>query len=193
VCVTNKILVGLLTLAFGCVGSGGDSNDADEPPVDPPRPTVATYYDEEPNDTLAQAQFLTILPIPQGESIWGTLEAYNDTDAYYFFLHPGVSPDKGEDWVADIEKLLFNFVLEGDVISPRVSLYQTVFDDIGLPTGEYKQVGIYIGYDGFLLEYDISVPYDAFYNLDLFFIVQGIGVDVGGYTVDFWITGTKEG
>ena len=112
-------------------------------------------------------------------------------------MHPGVSPDKeeeeGEDWVADVEKLLFNFVLEGDVISPQISLYQTIFDDIGLPTGQYKQVGIYTSYNTFLIEYDIPVPYDAFHNLDLFLIVQGIGVDVGVYTVDFWITGAKEG
>ena len=196
-CAIYKIAVGLLTIALGCGGEGGSSsNEPDEPTVDPPRPEIYNYYDEEPNDILAEAQFLTILPVPEGESIGGSLEAYDDTDIYYFLLHPGVSPDKEEereDGVSDVEKLLFNFVLEGDVLSPQVSLYQTVFDDLGLPTGEYRQVGIYIGYSGFLVEYDISVPYDSFHNLDLFLIVQGIGVDVGSYTVDFWMTGLKDG
>ena len=195
-CAINKIAVGLLTIALGCGGEGGSSSsEPDEPTVDPPRPEVYNYYDEEPNDTLAEAQFLTILPVPEGESIGGVLEVYDDIDVYYFFLHPGVSPDKLESWAPDVSKLKFNFVLEGEIYAPQVSLYQTVFDEVGLPTGEYKQVGIYIGYnvDGYLIEYDISVPYDEFHNVDLFFIVQGFGIEDGTYSIDFWITGSKEG
>ena len=118
-CAINKIAVGLLTIALGCGGEGGSSSsEPDEPTVDPPRPEVYNYYDEEPNDTLAEGQFLTILPVPEGESIGGVLEVYDDIDVYYFFLHPGVSPDKLESWAPDVSKLKFNFVLEGDLCSP---------------------------------------------------------------------------
>ena len=112
-----------IILSAGCGGSSVPSDGPGEPP-DPPE---YDYTEQEPNDTLETAQFLTVLPVSNNQNLLGDFNnSANDTDCYAFFLNPANN---------GIESTLFNFTVETDAsLWPWVKLWQTVVDDTGIIT-----------------------------------------------------------
>lgn len=168
----------LLQIMGSCGGgsSGGDGGG------DPPDPPTYDYVENEPNNTLEDAQFITVLPTFALQNIGGTLWVPQDTDCYAFFLSPPIGDSE----------VNFNIALETDpILNPKIRLYQTVVDDTGTPTG-YQLLGTWVGLDGELGIFDFEVPYDAFYNNDLLLKLEGWGglMDVplpdDTYTLEFW-------
>jgi len=162
-------------LIFSLIISCGDNHGHSDPDVDPPY--VPMHEEVEPNDSFSEPQFITLLPVLSSEDIGGSLELPFDEDYYYFFLNPNLGDDE----------ILFNAVVETDpLVDPRISLWQTVYDSFGAPTGDYQLIGTYIGVDGNLVILDIPVPYNSFTNNDLFMVLDGFGVGYEEYIVDFW-------
>jgi len=166
-----------LLLAAACGGdSGGNGGNGGGEPPDPP---VYDYDEVEFNDSFEDAQFITLLPQWDQENIGGTIDLPDDLDYYYFFLNPNLGQDE----------VRFNVMVETDVfIAPRVSLYQTVYDSLGTPTGEYQLIGTYVGVNGNLIILDVPIPYHSFTNNDLFLLLEAYSPINGyeGYVIDFW-------
>ena len=163
----------ILFLALSCGGKHGDKDGGGPPPP----PPVPDYEEVEPNDSFDDANFITLLPSFNTESIGGYIDLPDDLDYFYFFLNPVLGDDE----------ILVNFVVETDVfIDPRLSLWQTIYDDLGVPTGDYQNLGIFVGVDGNLVVLDIPVTYHPFWNNDLFVLMEGYGFGYEGYTIDFW-------
>jgi len=108
------------------MGSCGGSNSGGDGGGDPPDPPTYDYVENEPNNTLEDAQFITVLPTFTLKNIGGTLWLPQDADCYAFFL----SPPRGD------SEVIFNVALETDpILNPKIRLYQTVVDETGTPTG----------------------------------------------------------
>jgi hypothetical protein len=169
----NKLLPFVALLAICCGGEHGDGG-GNEPPPPPPTPD---YEEQEPNDTFTDANFITLLPVFNPEDIGGYLTQPNDRDFYYFFLNLNLGDNE----------ILVNFVVEMDpFIDPKLSLWQTIYDPLGVPTGDYQNLGLFVGVDGNLVVLDIPIPYHAFTNNDLFVVMEGYGFGNEEYTIDFW-------
>ena len=168
----------LLLLAASCsqgqTGANGGNGGGD-----PPTPPTYDYDEVEFNDTFNSAQFITLLPQWYQENIGGILDLPDDLDYYYFFLNPNLGQDE----------VMVNIMVETDpFIAPRVSLYQTIYDTLGAPTGDYQLIGTYVGVDGNLIILDVPIPYHSFTNNDLYLLLEGYGpLNVyEGYVIDFW-------
>ena len=170
----------LLVLGYSCNDTVSTIGDGDPPP--PPPPPAYDYNEQEPNDTLVDAQAITILPMWNPEDIGGTFLIPKDSDCYWFFLAPP----------AGVTQLNFNMLLETDpILLPKVRMYQTIYDDFGDPAG-YTLIGTWVGLDGDLVILDVEVPYDNLTNNDLFIKLDPWGglIDVplpdDTYVIDFW-------
>tara|TARA_R110002110_G_scaffold211268_1_gene423931 strand:- start:1525 stop:2034 length:510 start_codon:yes stop_codon:yes gene_type:complete len=162
---------------MGCNGGAVGDNSGGGPPPGPP---TYDYEEVEPNDDFSIAQFITLLPHGQSqEDIGGFIDLPDDLDYYYFFLSPNLGQDE----------IKFNAIVETDpFIAPKVSLYQTIYDSFGTPTGEHQLIGTYIGVNGNLVILDVPIPYHSFTNNDLFLLLEGYTTINGykGYVIDFW-------
>jgi len=148
------ILVGIAILGCTQGTTVGHDDDCDDPP--PPPPSY-DYEEDEPNDTLEEAQFITLLPVYSSEEIHGTFWLPYDADCYSYFLNPPLGA----------EQIWFHFVLECDpTVNPKVKAWQTIYDDFGTEQG-HQLLGTWVASDGQLVVLDLFVPYDSFYNNDL--------------------------
>ena len=166
------ILLALLGVVACSQGKKGDKSGG------PPSPPVYDYEEQEPNDSFASPQFLTLLPELTQSDLKGHLDPIeDDLDFYYFFL----------DLPAGDDELLFNLVLETEPwVTQRVSFYQTIYDSLGVPTGAYQLLGTHVGYEGRLVVLDQPVTYHPFWNNDLFMLIEGFGFGYTGYVFNFW-------
>jgi hypothetical protein len=169
-----------IILSVGCGGSSSPSNGSGDPP-DPPE---YDYTEQEPNNSLETAQFLTVLPVSNTENLLGDFNnSANDKDCYAFFLNPPLGA----------ESTLFNFTVETDASNTQtqvlpVKLWQTVVDDTGIITG-HQLLGTWVSSNGTVVALDVEIPYDAFYNNDLIMEIDPLSWSSplsGTYILDFW-------
>ena len=179
--VSSLVVVLGFVLSFIMSGCGGSSVPSDGP-GDPPDPPEYDYTEQEPNNSLEQAQFLTVLPVSNTENLLGDFfSSAEDMDCYAFFLNPS----RGS------ESTLFNFTVATDtIINPRVKLWQTIVNDKGIPTG-HQLLGTWVSTNGNLVALDVEIPYDEFYNNDLIMEIKPFGGpgDPGArltYILNFW-------
>ena len=171
-----KNLTYLLTLLlFSCGGDSVTNNDGDN---EPPPPPTYDYEEWEPNDTFDDANFITVLPHFASQSIGGHLALVaDDRDYFYFFLAPALGD----------EELLLNVRLELDgIIVPRITLYQTIYDEFGKETGNFQLLGTFVGEEGELTLLEVPIPYHSFTNNDLFIVLDGFGFGYESYELNFW-------
>ena len=144
----------------------------------PPNPPLYDFGEEEPNDSFESPQFLTVLPEWTESDLKGHLNPIeDDLDFYYFFL----------DLNAGDDELLFNVAIECEYyVTQKVSFYQTIYDPLGVPTGDYQLIGTFVGVEGNLVVLDLPVPYHPFWNNDLFMVIEGFGFGYTGYVLNFW-------
>lgn len=167
----------LILLLIGC-GQSSDGGSNNEPPPPPPPPPGPDYPEQEPNNDFNTANFVTLLPLlGNSETIGGQTDKY-DEDFFFFFLNPNLG----------VTEISINIVVETEffLLAPRVSLYQTIFDEFGEPTGNHQLLGQFMGTDGELVILGWPVPYDYFYNNDLFIVLESFGVGVDEYELEFW-------
>ena len=165
-----------ILLSAGCGGSSVPSDGPGEPP-DPPE---YDYTEQEPNNSLETAQFLTVLPVSNTENLLGDFfSSAEDIDCYAFFLNPATGA----------ESTLFNFTVETDAsLWPWVKLWQTVVDDTGIITG-HQLLGVWASSNGTVVALDVEIPYDAFYNNDLIMEIDPLSWSSplsGTYILNFW-------
>ena len=166
-----------IILSAGCGGSSFPSDG----PVDPPDPPEYDYTEQEPNNSLETAQFLTVLPDSNSQSsLLGDFNnSADDIDCYAFFLNPATGA----------ESTFFNFMVGTDAsITPRVKLWQTVVDDTGIITG-HQLLGTWVSSNGTVVALDVEIPYDAFYNNDLIMEIDPLSWSSplsGTYILNFW-------
>jgi len=164
----------LLLLLVGCGPSAGGGSNNDPPPP-PPGPD---YTEQEPNDDFIAANFITLLPlVGNTETIGGHTDQY-DADFFLFFLNPNPG----------VTEIPMNIVVETEFffLAPKVRLYQTIYNDLGVPTGDHQLLGQFVGTDGELIILDWPVPYDSFYNNDLFVVLESFGPGQEEYELEFW-------
>ena len=151
------LVVGVLAvIVSACDGGAKGSGDTDPPP--PPPPPTYDYIEQEWNDELGTAHFLTVLPISSQEDLLGSFTPPLDIDCYEFFIDPALGATS----------IWFNFMLECDpFISTKVKLWQTIVNEQGIFSG-YQNLGTWVASDGLLIVVDEEIPYDEFYNNDLF-------------------------
>ena len=117
---------------------------------DPPPPPVYDHYEEEPNDELEDAQFITVLPNFAGpEVIQGEHWVPYDPDCYQFWLDPSMSHPSIH--------VSIN-LLTDPILSPKLKLWQTTYDAVGNPDG-YILRGTWVGQDGYLFIDAFEVAY----------------------------------
>ena len=166
-----KLLLPLMFALLGC-NSNSDESDGDIGPPPPPKQCEG-YLEMEPNDDFDMANYVALLPALQPETLCGKFYDYDpftaDKDYFFFFLNPNPGA----------EEVIFNFVVktEDDVV-PAAYLYQTIYDELGVPQ-DHQQLGIFYGVPGELVVLDFHVPYHFLDNNDLYLRVDGI------YPTDF--------
>ena len=162
-----KLLLPLLITLLGCNANSEPSDrDNDGPP--PPPPSCEGYEEMEPNDMHSMANYVSHLPVLQGETVCGTWvysnEGNADKDYYHFYLNPKPG----------VNEVKLNMVLDCEETTvPVLYLSQTVYDPEGYPTG-YKNIGTYYGTHGELILIDVNIPYDFLEKNDLYMRVDGI-------------------
>ena len=144
----NYILFPWLFAFLASCGSDGPSNNNEE--VEPPAPPIYDYEEDEPNNTLINANFITALPSDM-QTVHGFISPPDGADCFYFFLNalPG-----------DTEIHLTFRVDMTYYTTPKVTLYQTMYDELGAVTGEYRQIGTFVGEESFLGVIQWPIPYD---------------------------------
>ena len=163
----NAAVFAFLMLFVGCNANSEPSDrDYDGPP--PPPPSCEGFQEMEPNDMHSMANFVSHLPVLQGEEVCGTWIYQNDgpagKDYYHFYLNPKPG----------VEEIKLNLVLECEETTvPVAYLSQTVYDQEGYPTG-YNNIGTLYGVHGELIILDFSIPYDFLEKNDLFIRLDGI-------------------
>lgn len=178
----KHIIIGAaFMLCFGCSQDTQSSNDTNDPPP-PPVEECKGFMEVELNDDHATANYVSLLP--NDGTICGNFLDFDpftsDKDFYHFFLNPHPGDDE----------ILFNFVVmtTSDVV-PAVQLYQTVYDDLGVPE-DYIQIGTFFGHLGELIVIDFPVKYDFHLSNDLYVRIDGIypsnDPEVKPYEVEFW-------
>ena len=164
----------LLPLLLACGSDGPSNNTGDE---EPPSPPTFDYEEDEPNNTLANAQFIQLLPEYDKKDIHGYLSAPDGADCFYFFLNP----------VPGDDELLLSFNVDMTwYTTPKVTLYQTIYDELGEETGEYLQVGTFVGEEGYVEVTAYPIEYDFFRRNDLFFVLEGFGDGFDEYVIEFF-------
>ena len=154
------------------------------PPAPPPNPTLdCDVFEIEPNDDFFTAQFIDVLPAnPTNELVCGYLSpAGADIDTYYFPLAPNPIATQ----------VVFNITISCDLdVVPVVELLQTVYDGLGVPTGEYQSLGTFFGAAGVLTVLDWPVPYNFQNQNDLYVRVTGLSTSTDNmnklYKLDYF-------
>ena len=175
------LLVSMWMLGVACNQNSAPSHGHDDGD-DPPAPPSYDYEEQEPNDDLWNAQWITVLPVWDSETIQGNHWLPVDLDCYWFFLDPPLG----------VKSVSFNLMLETDSsLLPKIKLWQTIFDGGGVAIG-HQLKGTWVGEDGYLAILNFEVEYDFFTNNDLLIEV----IPWGGlrdtpladdtYLIDFW-------
>ena len=178
-------LILVLVAAFGCsqskpiLSDGDGDDDCDDPPIED-----CDFKETEPNDIFDNANFVDLLPVLQSYTFCGAFEdidlGITDNDFLYFFLNP--SPGDTE--------ILINLIVETDTdVSPSLRLWQTVYDNLGEPTGTYQSLGTFFGSDGMLVILDFPIPFDFMTNNDLFVQLEAVGtlpLSYHEYTMEYY-------
>ena len=156
----------------GSYGPSGHTHDDEEPP----RPPEYDFLDTEPNNTFETAQFISLLPDYEKRDIHGYISAPNGADVFYYYLNP----------VAGDDELLLNL----DVAffwanTPKVSLYQTKYNEMGFADG-YQFLGTYVGQNGKLEVINAPIYYNFFTNNDLFIVLEAYGEGYDEYVLEYW-------
>tara|TARA_Y100000310_G_scaffold303811_1_gene342446 strand:+ start:180 stop:749 length:570 start_codon:yes stop_codon:yes gene_type:complete len=171
--------VAVLCFVFAC----GDTTivEPSPDPGPPPPPPVECEQEVEPNNSFADSDYLGVLPILSPETICGYLYVWPpyDTDFFFFYLS---APEF-------VEELHFSFAIHTELdITAKATLYQTIYDDIGNPTGDYQLIGQFTQGPGLLFVDEFAVPHDTLENNDLFVVVEAFGNPntVAYYEMEYW-------
>ena len=155
---------------------------ADE--VDPgpsPPPTNHGTEEIEPNNHFTEAGFLGVLPIISPRMVYGNLSIfpYHDVDFFQFYI---AQPEY-------VEEIYISIVVETDLWTvPKVKLFQTTYDNVGAPTGNYTLIGQYVQGPGLLFVDRATVPHDMLENNDLFIVLEVLGDPyyLAEYELEYW-------
>jgi hypothetical protein len=150
-------------------------------PGPPPPPPVECEQEVEANDSFLTADFLGIFPIISPETVCGDMSIWppHDVDFFFFYL---IAPEF-------VEEMRVSFVVTTDLnATPKIKLYQTVYDQLGNPTGEYQLVGFFVQGPGLLYVDQAVIPHNPFENNDLFVVLEAEGdpYHIAEYELEFW-------
>lgn len=194
-----KTIVGLLLLggaivillgAVGCTNStpglpllDDDDDDDDSHIVG----DECDFIEWEPNDELASAQFVDVLPILGPRLICGglntflspTFELTSESDIFFFDLYPASE--------GTVTILNMHVLFKNDDITPRLSIWQT----------DEKAKGpvfldSFYGENGSLLLLDYFIEFNELNSHDLIFVIDHVGnpsviVPPERYTIEYWV------
>ena len=155
-----------------------------EPPPDPgppPPPIPECEQEIEPNDHFAIADFLGVLPVVAPEMVCGDMYIWPPHDADVFFLYLS-APEF-------VEEMYVSIVVSTDLdTTPKINLYQTIYDGNGNPTEDYQLIGQYIQGPGLLFVDEAVVPHHPLENNDLFIVLEAFGdpYHIAEYELEYW-------
>ena len=179
-----------LFIMYGCVAAlcfffaCGDTiivEPTPDPGPPPPPPIPECDQEVEPNDSFLDADYLGVFPINTPESVCGDMYIWPPHDADVFFLFLS-APEL-------VEEIHVNIVVSTDMYTtPKVNLYQTIYDDNGNPTEEYELIGQYIQGPGLLVIQEAAIPHDPIHNNDLFIVLEAFGdpYHIAEYEMEYW-------
>ena len=177
--IHEKLLYSLVALllvwAHSCNGTLSTIDDDGDPPPPPP---PSCDQELEPNDYFTQATFVDVFPVSPPDKICGSLPFF-DTDFFYFYLSPA-SP---------VTEIYVSVVIVTDPDATlKLSLFQTVYDSDGYPTGAYTMLGQFVDGPGMVFVNSFPVPYDMMMNNDLFMTVEDLSLSFPypEYELEYW-------
>jgi len=151
-------------------------------PGPPPPPGIECSFELEPNNYFTDANFMGVLPILAPESICGDVFIFppHDADFYYFYL---TAP-------SFVENIPISIAVTTDLhTTPKIGLFQTVYDGFGQPTEDYILLGQFVQGPGLLFIDEFLVPFNSYTNNDLYIVVEafsGVPYHFAEYELEYW-------